>query len=136
MSTAAVGEKVPAKVIRSGKEMILDVLIGTRPDQEQETQEVKEKQPKEIVGFRGLAVEDLTPENLNQFRLKDSQGVVVVDIEEDSIAQRSNFEVGDVIIKIESSKINNISDFIEATSKIKQTCLVKTTGGYLVLKNE
>jgi S1-C subfamily serine protease len=60
--------------------------------------------------------------------------VVITYIEEGSPAEKAGLMVGDVITKIESTIISSKEDFIEVTSKIKGSCLVKTGRGYFVLK--
>ncbi|MCK5493948.1 MAG: PDZ domain-containing protein, partial [Candidatus Omnitrophica bacterium] len=64
------------------------------------------------------------------------KGVVIVDIEPGSLAQRSGFGKGDIILKIENKDIINKESFKTITSQIKTSCLVKTNRGYLVLKIE
>jgi len=132
VSSSEVGEQVPIKIVRSGNKISSVVKIGKMPEDIEEIEVSSTSQ----ASFRGLTVEALTPELKRKFRVKGDKGVVVVDIKEDSSADKSGLMVGDVITKVESTKVNNKSEFEEVVSKIKGNCLLKTNRGYFVLKKE
>ena len=93
-----------------------------------------------IKGFddavRGMEVDDLSSAYKKRYSIKEEQGVMITYIVEDSAADKAGFIVGDVITKIENKRVKTKQDFIERTSKIKGSCLVKTNRGYFVLKIE
>jgi serine protease Do len=130
VTSTQVGERISVTILRSGKEMNLRVTVGRRPeDIEEETEETG-------YTFRGMTVEDITSYTQRRYRIREKSGVVIVDIEENSAADRSGLEIGDVILNIEGRKIRDKEDFKKVTSGIKGKCLVKTNRGYFVLKEE
>lgn len=136
-----VDSKIPVKLIREGKEQIISVLIGKQTEDVTGMQELEEEpgvlsEESEMLEFRGMQVEDINNRLQRQFALSVEQGVVIVEIKEDSLAEKSGLKVGDIIIKMENREIKNKKDFVNITSKIKGTCLIKTQRGYFVLKGK
>lgn len=123
-----VGRKVKVIVIRERKELALEVEIGKRPQD-------LEKLSYEAAGkWRGLKVEDLTPENVRRFRIEAEKGVVVVDVELESPADEAGIIAGDVILEINKQTINNVSDYKKIIKGLKGDCLVRTSRGYFLVK--
>ena len=136
VSTSDVGKKIPLGILRSGKKMTVKVKIGKMPKDVEEIEELDKLDGEAKSSFRGVVVEDITEFHKRRFRIKADKGIVIVDIEEDSVADKSDLKVGDVIVKIERSTIGNKEDFDKVISKIKGDCLIKTNRGYFVLKDE
>jgi serine protease Do len=123
-----VGRRVKVVVIRDKKELTLEVEIGERPQD-------LEKIGIEAAGtWRGLEVEDLTPENIKRFSIEEKKGVVVVDVEGDSPADEAGIVRGDIILEINKQSVKNISEYQKLTKGIKGDCLVKTARGYFLIK--
>jgi serine protease Do len=133
VSSTEVGKNVNLKVIRSGKNLTLNVQIGTLPEDLEAIEEAR--QPKTF-SFRGMRVEDITPFYKGKFNLESSEGVVIVDIESDSPADKSGLRIGYVIVKIENHQVRNKAEFIAVSRKIKGNCLLKTNRGYVVVKTD
>jgi serine protease Do len=124
-----VGRRVKAVVIRDKKEMALEVVIGERP------QDLEERVSEETTGkWRGLEVEDLTPENIRRFRIQEKKGVVVVDVEPNSLTDAAGIIPGDIILEINKQSVKNISDYQKLTRDLKGDVLVKTSRGYFLIK--
>ena len=134
VSTSDVGKRIPLEILRGDKEMTIKVKIGKMPKEGEEIEEIEENSDK--VNFRGLTIDDITPFYKRQFRLKSDQGAVITDIEDGSIADESELQVGDVITKIENKEVKSKEDFESVASKVKGDCLIKTNRGYSVLKNK
>tara|TARA_B100000315_G_scaffold257282_1_gene305619 strand:- start:182 stop:1567 length:1386 start_codon:yes stop_codon:yes gene_type:complete len=131
VSSAEVGETIALKVVRSGKEVSLKVKIGATPGDPIEPDTLKADGQ---TTFRGMIVENITSLHKSTFKLRTDKGVVITDIRPSSSADKSGLVVGDVIVKIENKKISNKNDFRTAISKVKGSCLIKTSQGYFVLK--
>ncbi|MFH1772212.1 MAG: Do family serine endopeptidase [Candidatus Omnitrophota bacterium] len=130
VSFTEVGVVIPVKVLREGKEKNLDIKIGKRPDDIADVEGITEDE----TSFRGMTVDDITSVNKRRFRIQEDEGVVIVNIEDGSLAEKSGLSIGDVITKIEGKAVKNKEDFITITSKIKESCLIKTDKGFRVLK--
>ena len=130
VTVAEVGKVVPVMVLRDGKEINLKIKIGSRPE------DIEKIETIEITGFRGMEVEDITPYLRKRFRIRDEEGVVVVNIEGDSPADRAAINVGDLIIKVGDKRVRNREDFEKAILGVRGNCLIKTNRGYYVLKEK
>ncbi|MFH1505208.1 MAG: Do family serine endopeptidase [Candidatus Omnitrophota bacterium] len=131
ISSSEAGETVPIKIIRSSKVLDLKVKIGTMTQEGKDTENVEET----TSTFRGMTVNNLTPFYKQKFGLKIDKGVIITGVEDGSAADKSGVRAGDVIIKIESKKIQNKNDFDEAVTKITGSFLLKTDRGYFVVKS-
>ena len=134
VSTSDVGKSIPLEILRGGKEMTINIKIGKMPKEGEEMQELVEDINK--VSFRGLTIDDITPFYKRRFKVKTDEGVVIIDIEDGSMADKSELKVGDVITKIENKIVKNKEDFEAAVSRVKGDCLIKTNRGYSVLKDK
>ena len=136
VSSSGIGENIPVKIMRSGKEMLVNITVANMPKETEANAPESTDQDKENrASYRGMTVADLVPFNMQKFNIQAEDGVVVVKIEEGSSAEKSGLRVGDVILKIESKPVKNIGDFKAAVSKIKGACLIKTSRQYFVLKD-
>jgi S1-C subfamily serine protease len=79
-------------------------------------------------------VEDLTPENIRRFRIQEKKGVVVVDVEPNSLTDAAGIIPGDIILEINKQSVKNISDYQKLTRGLKGDALVKTIRGYFLIK--
>ena len=104
-----VGQKVKLNIIRDGKGMIIEVTTTSMPDKPELP---KEKEAEEKLGAR---VQELTPQLALKYRISGvKRGVVVVGIEEGSLADEIGLQEGDVILEINRKKIETIKDFEKA----------------------
>ncbi|OGX15601.1 MAG: hypothetical protein A2166_02380 [Omnitrophica WOR_2 bacterium RBG_13_41_10] len=131
VSETEVGKKIKVVVIRDKKELTLEVEIGPRP------QELSEATPivsAESQNWRGLKVGDLTPENISRFKIEEKKGVVVVDVDPQSLADAAGIIPGDIILEINKQPVNNSADYEKVTKQAKSNVLVKAARGYFLLK--
>lgn len=127
-----IGKKVKIVVVREKKELTLDVQIGERPQNLEEEEGVLA-----VSGnWRGLEVQDITPENSRSFRLEGKKGVVVVNVEPGSAADEASLSPGDVILEINKQPIKNTSDYEKITKGLKADAFVRTSRGYFLIKSE
>lgn len=130
------GSKVSVEVIRSGAKKSFNVLIEELKDEES----IKTEEPLLEDKF-GITTQDLTPEIARSLGLKGSEGVLVSDVQADSIAFEAGLKRGDVIIEVNSKPVTSASDFRSKTSDIKPDVpvllLIKRAEGtiFLTLKS-
>ncbi len=124
VAKAPVGKPVPLKVLRDGKEKEFQLKpVERKEEKEREIKRPSEKEEGPLDKNQpklGLQVEDIDryPGLKEKFELSD--GVVVIDVEKDSPAEKAGIEKGDVIIEINKEKIKDASDFRTALSKPKK----------------
>ncbi|HSB12221.1 MAG TPA: PDZ domain-containing protein [Blastocatellia bacterium] len=64
----------------------------------------------------GINAESLTDQLAEFFGVKDSKGVLVVSVEENSVAAKAGIKAGDVIIAVGDEKVDSVRSFIKALS--------------------
>jgi Do/DeqQ family serine protease len=69
-------------------------------------------------GYLGLDVQALNADLADAFGLARRDGVVVVDVEPESAAERAGLQVGDVIVRVGDRAIRRITDFYGQTAVI------------------
>ena len=65
----------------------------------------------------GINVQPITPEIARRYGLKETDGVLVVQVKPDSPASKAGIKRGDIIKEINHKKINNIADYNKAVAK-------------------
>ncbi|MFH1269622.1 MAG: Do family serine endopeptidase [Candidatus Omnitrophota bacterium] len=130
---AEVGRKVKLTVIREKKQVSLEIKVGERPE---DLEEVTAPGPggESPSKWRGLAVEELTPEVAGRLGIIEKAGVVVVDVEPGSPADEAGIIAGDVIVQINKEAVKNKSDYQRITAASKTVALVKLSRGYVLIK--
>jgi serine protease Do len=131
------GNKVDLDVVRAGSSKTFKVLIEELKD---------EKISEEIIDAPiedkfGLTTQDITPEISRSLRLNSTEGVIVSDVQVDSIAAEAGIRKGDVIIEVNSKQVMSAADFKLKTSTVKANVplllLIKRAEGtiFLTLKS-
>ncbi len=130
-----VGRKVKVALLRDKKEMVIEVLITARPP-DNELQVLREGQEEgEQAGvWRGLEIADLDSREARKFKIRETEGVVVVNVSADSPAYSAGVIPGDVILELNRQKVKDAAQFQKITGSIKGDCLVATARGFLVIK--
>jgi len=104
-----VDQKVKLSVIRDGKLITIDVTTTAMPEKAELT---KEKEEEEKLGAK---VQELTPQLAARYRISGiKQGVIVLSVEDGSIADEIGLQEGDVILEINRKKIENLKDYEKA----------------------
>jgi serine protease Do len=131
VTDSEVGQKADLVILRNGKEKNIDIKVGKRPE---DVRRLKQLTNQDKANFRGMSVKNLDSYLKQKLGIKQDSGVVVVELEDDSPAEASGLQRGDLIEEIENKDIKNIQDFKEVTDSVKGSCLIKTNKGYIVLK--
>ncbi|MGD9015220.1 MAG: Do family serine endopeptidase [Candidatus Omnitrophota bacterium] len=133
VSKIEVGKTITIIILRNNKKMSLQVEIGQRPEDLEQLSSVEELP---AVVWRGIEVEELNPDLARRFQIKGNQGVVIVNVEPGSPADKAGLMPGDVILSINRQLINNLSDYNKVTKDLADSALIKTQRGYYVINNE
>ncbi len=114
------GEEAEVAVLRSGRRMAIMVNIEELPA-EPETTRVERMPERRGDTFSGLSVIALTEDTARQLNLpKDSTGVVVAGVLDDSPAAEAGLKRGDVIHEIGGRKTVSLEDFQRAASALSK----------------
>lgn len=102
-----VGEKIKVTLIRDGKEEIVKVKLGKRPD----------KDPDAAAGMGdydlfGMKMQEMTPDMARKLGYpEDIKGLVLTDIKDDSQAAQSSLKAGDLLAEINRHKLYTMEDY-------------------------
>ena len=111
------GTKVELDIIRNGERRQLMVDLGERKE-EAVTAAIPAPAPLPELKL-GLNVQDLTPELVEKFKLKDQKGVLISKIEPGSTAQEQGLREGDLIKEVNRQTVTNTEEFKAAIGQIK-----------------
>jgi len=108
-----VGSTVKTIVLRDGKRMSIDVVLGQRPEPNALAQGDKPAEP-EQQGLLGMQLSEITPDMRSDMNLSDEvTGVLLLSVEADSPAAASGLAAGDVITDAAQNPVEEIADLVE-----------------------
>ena len=110
-ATRPLGGTADIEVQRGGKPVKLTIPLETAPDGGRNEIVLTTRSP-----FQGAKVANISPAVADEMHLDaDTEGVVVTDIAEGSVAANYGFQKGDVIVAVNSQKIAKTNDLEKAT---------------------
>ncbi len=129
----APGAKIKIDLIRGGKKQQITMALGEKKDGATQASLAKKDQPKP---FFGLTISDLTPENIEKFKLKKEDkdkgtvalsGVLVTWVEAGSPAFAEGLKEGDLILEMEGKVISDEKAFtaIAKNTEKAETVLIR-----------
>jgi serine protease Do len=111
------GMEIEIAILRGNKEISKKVKIVEK----QPLQNITEKKDStELQETLGLEVKELTDELAQQYNLKGQKGVIITSVLPNSLAERAELQVGDLITEINGYPVKNIDDYRKATEKIEE----------------
>ena len=108
------GTEVTLVILRDGKQMEIRVKIGKRP--RRETNVFLWRGPGKTIEIRGghprlgVRVHDLDKDLASYFDVDAYEGVLVLEVMEDSPAEEAGLKAGDVILRIDDEKVRDADD--------------------------
>ena len=134
IAESAVGQKTQLLVLRDGAEKKFAIELGKRPETVTAAQspEIQKKNP------LGIAVSNLTPEIIAQFRLQAENGVMVVGVEPDSKGEEAGVLPGDLIKEINHQGVDNVDQYLKELEKFKEgeaisLYILRSNKGYMAI---
>ena len=108
-----VGQNVKLNILRDGKPMTFEITTSAMPDK---AELQKERESEEKLGAR---VQELTPQLAARYQISGiKHGVVVISVEDGSLADEIGLQEGDVILEINRKKIDKMKDFEKAMKDV------------------
>src|SRR5438093_8063084 len=116
-----IGQSVQLSVWRKGQTIKVPIKTGELPNEIARASNALPTQPspptQESVGKFGLQVQELTKDVAERLHLPVQQGVVVTDVEDNSIASAQDIQREDVITEVDGKPVTNVKSFREALAK-------------------
>ncbi len=121
------GMTVPVRIVRDRQEKTVNVTVDEL-DLEAETQtsratggnDNRDTTPQESSAGFGMTLSNITPDIAQRLRLeRNTQGAVVVDVDQDSPAARAGLSDGDIIVRVGRQTISSAADARRELEKVK-----------------
>ena len=112
-ATKPLGGQAQVAVIRGGREVKVGIPLEKAPETPREETVIKARSP-----LLGAKVANLSPAVAEELRLDyTTEGVVLTEVENGSVAQSFGFQKGDIVVSVNSAKIAIMQDLLRAISQ-------------------
>jgi serine protease Do len=116
VANTPIGQKTKVRLIRDGKKKTIVVKVAKQADDKVQMAS-KDSSRDEL----GLDVAELTTERARQFGLdEDDTGVLVIEVERNSKADKAGVSMGDIIKGINRKKVKSIEDYRRLMAAVDQ----------------
>jgi len=119
VAVTEVGKQVTIKLLRNGKIDMIPVTVSRMPDSASEETALHGNDK------LGMTVRELTKELAAQLGLKEGKGVVVTNVQPDSIAAGTGIRPGDIVREINGVKIESLTSYEKAVSGVRKGNLIR-----------
>jgi len=119
VAATPVGKTVKIKILRDGKPREVTVSVGRLADDGDGSDQ------KGADDALGLTVRELTRDLAARMGLKESQGVVVTDVRQGSIAELGGFQPGDIIREIDGKPVATVQDYERLVKELNKGEVVR-----------
>jgi len=129
-----VGDTAKVTVLRDGRQKTFDVKVGKRP---LTMAAVSDHQRQKKEGEYGFQVTELTPQVAQRYNIKETTGVIVVNVDPNGKGQAAGIQQGDLIIEVNRKNVASVEDFNNLIDQHKKgdgiNLLVKRMNGGLMV---
>lgn len=115
VASTPVGTKLKLEIIRNAARVNLTVHIDEYKDGDKTADETPEPQ----VNSLGMALQALTAEQASVLKIPGTRGLVVVKIEQGSLAEGAGFAVGDIIEEFAGTKVESVDDMTKLIDDVR-----------------
>jgi Do/DeqQ family serine protease len=124
-ATKPLGGTAQLGIVRGGKEQTLKISLETAPETPRDELVIQSRSP-----FMGVKVANVSPALAEELRLDpNTEGVVILDIAQGSIAQNLGFQRGDVIASVNEEKIARTRDLDRVAKDGRRWTITVIRGG-------
>jgi serine protease Do len=100
-----VGKDAEVTIIRDGKEITIEIPVAEMTEEKM----VSPLLPKNEK--LGLTIDDINLQHAQELNIKDRTGVIVTDIEPNSLSEEAGIEAGDIIKEVNRTPVKNRKDY-------------------------
>jgi serine protease Do len=116
VADAPPGTPATVKVLREGKEKTFKLTVTELTEEKQARAATEEGEESPL----GLVVKSLDQTLAQRFRLRETQGVVVVQVEQGSAAAEAGLRPGDLLLEIDGQAVENLKAYQGIMGKLKK----------------
>jgi len=106
-----VGETIKVKIVRDGQEKMISITIAERTDK---AELASAQQSGEAFG---MTVQEITPEIARHLGLGAQKGLIVVDVQEGSVAEDVGIQPQDIILQVNKVKTTTMKEYQKEIAK-------------------
>ncbi len=117
VATNEPGTKSKLTFIRNGKENTVHLTIGELPEEAAVSTNVRNNNVERNLG---LIVQEINPQIQRRFRLEESKGVIITDVNPGSIGYEAGLMAGDIILEINKQNIENLDAYRKSVDSLKE----------------
>jgi serine protease Do len=122
VADTAPGTQATVKVLRDGKEKTFKLTVTELKDERQaKTPSPDEGESNPL----GMVVQENSPALAQRFRLKETTGVLVVQVEPSGVAAESGLRPGDLIVEINGKPVALLKDYQTNMAQVKKGSAVR-----------
>ena len=120
VAESPVGKDVEVVIIRKGEEETISVTLGRLEDGEQLIAQAQQSDEPETATVLGMELAELDDALRERYELSENvEGVVIVNVEEDSSAAEKRIVAGDVIVEVAQEAVNSPQDVSDRVKELK-----------------
>ena len=117
-----VDKQVSVDIVRSGKKLAVDVVLGELEQAEQSgvlTGNMPSDEPTAI-GSLGIALANISDETIEKYNLDDEEtGVIITEVLEGSPASNMNIQEGNIIRRIGQRKVDTVETVLSEVERLR-----------------
>jgi len=106
-----IGETIRIKIVRDGQEKVLPITIAERTEK---SEMASAQQSGEAFG---MTVQEITPEIAQHLGLTIKKGLIVVDVQEGTVAEEVGIQPQDIILQVNKVKITTMKEYQKEIAK-------------------
>lgn len=116
-ANTSIGDKIKLTVLRKGEQQDFTVKIGNLED-------AAKMMASRIKDRLGAQFRPPTPKETKDYQLNPQQGVAIVWLASDGPLAEAGFEVGDIILQVNSQDVDGLQGFIDLVSSLPPNALI------------
>ncbi|MDD3104265.1 MAG: Do family serine endopeptidase [Candidatus Cloacimonadaceae bacterium] len=117
IATAKIGTKIPIKILRENKEITINIKLEAFPEDSVATSEANGIK---TAVSTGISVENIDSQLAKRLNINSDKGVVVSSVDPNSPASLAGLEIGFIILEIDGTPVNSVSEFRTVLAEAKQ----------------
>jgi serine protease Do len=117
VATNEPGTKSKLTFLRNGKEKTVDLTLGELPEEVAVSTSVTNNNVERNLG---LIVQEINPQIQRRFRLEESKGVIITNVNPGSIGYEAGLMAGDIILEINKQNIENLDAYRKTVDSLKE----------------